>query len=453
MSSSNYRASVICGIAFGDEAKGSVVDYLCRQATNPTVVRFNGGHQAAHNVVLPDGTHHTFSQFGSGTLAGARTHLSRYMLVEPMAMENEAEHLRQIGVADPYSLLAVDEECVVVTPFHRAANRIREAARGDGRHGSCGLGIGEAASDALTHPDETVRWRGLYEPKLAEKLATIRDRKRIELKDEIDGLLRSVVEDYDIQDAVDSVIRRDMTIPAHYASFMSLEAGRVTSVKSEHLAELVKHGDLIFEGAQGALLDEDHGFHPYTTWSKTTTVNALALLKEIGYEGQIEKLGVVRTYFTRHGPGPFPTEDATLAARLKDAHNGEGRWQGGMRYGHFDALLAKYAIAVCGGIDGLAVTHADAFAQAHYPQFAHEYVTDEHNISAISGSPTPRSLEHQTAITDRLMKVSRTLNYYTRGDEAADFIADELHIPLRLVSHGPTWREKKDFRLSKTVVE
>jgi adenylosuccinate synthase len=164
MSSSNFKSVVCCGLSFGDEAKGSIVDYLCRKATNPTVVRFNGGHQAAHNVVLPDGTHHTFSQFGSGTLAGARTHLSRFMLVEPLAMEREAEHLRQIGVADPYSLLTVDEECVVVTPFHRAANRIREAARHryadefSFRWSNRKVTDGERFIDAVTNCDGRLKW-------------------------------------------------------------------------------------------------------------------------------------------------------------------------------------------------------------------------------------------------------------------------------------------------------
>ena len=144
-----YRHYVVCGLGFGDEGKGSVTDFLCSSRSRDpahAVVRFNGGGQAGHNVVTADGRHHTFAQFGSGSFTpGVRTHLSRFMLVDPLALAAEAAHLIAAGVPGALGRLTVDRDARLVTPYHQAANRARELARGRDRHGSCGMGIGETA--------------------------------------------------------------------------------------------------------------------------------------------------------------------------------------------------------------------------------------------------------------------------------------------------------------------
>ena len=127
MRHADRRAIIVIGLGFGDCGKGTIVDHLTRAPGAHTVVRFNGGPQAGHNVVLPDGRHHTFSQFGSGTfVGGVQTLLSRFMLVEPYALLNEANHLVQSGVPDPLDRLWIDKRCAVITPAHQAANRLRE---------------------------------------------------------------------------------------------------------------------------------------------------------------------------------------------------------------------------------------------------------------------------------------------------------------------------------------
>src|SRR5687767_10013422 len=148
------QAILVIDLAFGDCGKGAVVDFLTRRQHAHTVVRFNGGPQAGHNVVTPDGRHHTFSQFGSGTFVpGVRTLLSRFMLIEPYALLNEAKHLAQVGVPDALGRLIIDRRSPVITPAHQAANRLRELARGDAAHGTCGMGVGETMQDLLEHPD------------------------------------------------------------------------------------------------------------------------------------------------------------------------------------------------------------------------------------------------------------------------------------------------------------
>ena len=127
-----------------------------------------------------------------------------------------------------------------------------------------------------------------------------------------------------------------------------------------YLTAAAAAGSLVFEGSQGVLLDEWRGFHPHTTWSTVTPAPAQALLAEAGL-GRGEVWGAVRSYATRHGAGPFPTEDRTL--ELPEDHNGYGAYQGDWRTGHLDLVLLDYAARVCrsaGGLDLLAVSHLDA---------------------------------------------------------------------------------------------
>ena len=117
---------IVTGLGYGDEGKGSTVDFLARRGDATLVVRHNGGPQAGHNVVTSDGKHHTFSQFGAGTLAGAETYLSEFMLINPGNMLREADHLVELGVSNPFDTMHVDLNARIVTPFHVALNRLRE---------------------------------------------------------------------------------------------------------------------------------------------------------------------------------------------------------------------------------------------------------------------------------------------------------------------------------------
>src|SRR6478672_9818770 len=178
------RAIVTVGLGFGDEGKGAAVDFLCRRLDADLVVRYCGGSQAGHNVQLPDGRRHTFAQFGAGTLAGARTFLAPRMIINPTALGKEAAHLEELGVADPYRMLTVHPGCLVSTWFHQALNQLRELSRGDGRHGSCGHGIGETRSYWLRHGDDAIRAADLRDrAMLAEKLELLRQRFFLDLQE------------------------------------------------------------------------------------------------------------------------------------------------------------------------------------------------------------------------------------------------------------------------------
>jgi adenylosuccinate synthase len=340
--------TIVVGLGFGDEGKGAVVDALCADGSVSAVVRFNGGAQAAHNVVVGD-RHHTFSQFGSGTLAGVPTWLSRHVLVEPIALAAESRDLAALGVDDPLRLVSVDADALLTTPVHVAANRAREDARGRDRHGSCGKGIGETAWYALLAGRGAARGdvvEGQEVPGTPGQAPTVGDcANPAVLRRKLDALARCYEPLVGDGTPVDDLV-------ALYRAFA--DAVRITT--GDEAGRLADAGRLVFEGAQGVLLDETHGFHPHTTWSTVTPRNARALLG--GRNARV--LGVTRTYQTRHGAGPLPTEDAGVLVRFPERHNGYGEYQGGWRAGHLDTVLLRYAVAACGGVDGLAVTHLDA---------------------------------------------------------------------------------------------
>lgn len=377
---------IVVDLGYGDAGKGTVVDWLCATGSVQAVIRFNGGAQAGHNVVTPDGRHHTFSQFGSGTFHGVPTHLSRFMLVDPLALSAEASAL-----GDPYELLTIDPEAALVTPWHRAANRKRETLRGQDRHGSCGMGVGEAAHLMGTLPSVPRAGDVLSPARLRSGLLAIRDR----LTDELGELDCPPVDD------VVDVFRA---------------FGGLVSISDR----LPLDGPCVFEGAQGVLLDEWRGFHPYTTWSTTTFDNALQLCPEAF------RLGVVRTYTTRHGPGPLVTEDDALTC--PEPHNGAGEWQGDFRLGHFDAVAHRYAIEVCGGVDALAVTHCDVAV----PAYCDSYSTVDRIV------PGPfRDLSYQERLTRRLLAARPVLH------SGPPDVAALLRAPVLVESFGPTFEEKK----------
>ena len=336
------RALIVVDLGFGDSGKGSVTDHLTRVTGARLNVRFNGGPQAAHNVCLADGRHHTFSQFGSGTLAGpVRTHLSRFMLINPLNAFAEAVHLAALtGERDILGRLSVDRRARVITPFQVAAGRLREMARGDGRHGSCGQGIGEVMLDAelgrpLLHADDLADRR-----RLRHLLARIQEAKLADVEPLMGGRARTAEMEAEWRALTDGAAVSALLDV--YGDF----ADRVGIVDETHLAAELRRGPVIFEGAQGVLIDEWFGFHPHTTWSTTTFANAETLLRDAQIQAPPINIGVLRTYFSRHGSGPFMTEDPRLSERLTEPHNDASGWQGRFRLGSFDAVAARYALSV-----------------------------------------------------------------------------------------------------------
>jgi adenylosuccinate synthase len=428
-----HRAIQVVDLGFGDAGKGTMVDYLVRRHESDLVVRFNGGPQAGHNVVLPDGRHHTFAQFGSGSFVpGVRTLLSRFMLIEPYAMLNEARHLESVGVPDAMRRTFVDGRCLVITPPQQIANRIRERARGADAHGTCGMGVGECVADDLANPELSVFALDLSDRTLVRrKLQAILDHKRLELAPLLVHALpeqaRVLNDDSWIDTAVDtySAVSRSANVIAPTKADTIVREARVT----------------IFEGAQGVLLDEWFGFHPHTTWSTTTFANAGALLVEAGSPATRKRIGVTRTYMTRHGSGPFPTYRPTMSANLPEPHNADVGYQGAFRRGVLDLVLLRYAIDVCGGIDSLALTHCDRW------DVIPSEVCDGYEIDGSRIGTLPRPAAGDLAAMQKLgseIATARLIEMSLPDDRSRriDVIEDRLATPCSIVSDGPTYAHK-----------
>jgi adenylosuccinate synthase len=179
------------------------------------------------------------------------------------------------------------------------------------------------------------------------------------------------------------------------------------------------------------LLDEWRGWHPYTTWSTTTFDNALALAGS----HEVMRLGVVRTYTTRHGAGPLVTE-APLP--LPEPHNGTGEFQGAFRVGHFDAVAHRYAVEVCGGVDALAVTHLDRVTPDM--RICTAYAVGDGTLDRIV--PGERGdLTHQSALT--AMLATATPSTLHQPEDWSSAIGGLLGAPVAITSYGPTWQDKR----------
>lgn len=427
------RAFIIIDLGFGDAGKGLLTDFLARQTGASLVVRYNGGAQAGHNVVTPDGRHHTFAQFGSASfIPGVHTFLTGDVVIHPTALLAEGNLLRLNGLPDIFDRLRISDRSLVITPFHQAANRIRELCRGPHRHGSCGVGVGEAVEEAQAHPHDAIRAGDLSQTGLMRrKLRSLQERKRIELKALVgNGALDlPLAREFSLFERTD-VIDRWLTASA---PLFALNLVCSDELLSDRLRE---SQTVIFEGAQGVLLDQDAGFHPYTTWSRTTGRNALEVLHELAPETQAVQIGVVRLHMVRHGPGPLPTEAAFPPSLIQD-HNQTGEWQGAVRYGWFDAPLVRYALKVNRGVDALALTHVDTLARLDRWMVCPQYDDGGEVETLLSESP-PLSMDRRCDLTRKLMAVRPRLKSVLPDErQVLQQVETQLGQVVNLLSRGP----------------
>jgi adenylosuccinate synthase len=415
------RAIITVGLGFGDEGKGATVDFLTRRLEADLVVRYCGGCQAGHNVELPDGRRHTFSQFGAGTLAAAPNHPRTYfgpnVIIDPRALVREARHLADLGVHDPARLLTIHPRCLVATPWLQTLNRLRELSRGEARHGSCGQGIGETRSYWLKYGEDAVFAADLRQlDMLRHKIELQRQRTLLELQDFADRINGDALREFDLWEGNAEAVACDL--------HESLADGVLID------ARVPEFRTAIFEGAQGVLLDEYRGFHPYTTWNTVTAHHAWELVHAMRVDA-VAVLGVTRAYTTRHGEGPLPTFSAELTKRLQDAGNPWNRWQGSLRCGWLDIPLLRYA-AAAGPLDGIVVNHLDQIGGADCR------VCEAYRNVTLTVSPAPQ-LSWQSRLTEELRRAQPVLSPAT-----PDSIVRSLNelAPVVITSTGPTHKQR-----------
>lgn len=320
-------AIAVIGAHYGDEGKGLVVDRLARDLRDPWVVRFNGGAQAGHTVTLPDGRRHVFSHFGAGTPAGAPTFLSRFFVANPYLFLREADELRTAGVAPR---VVLDPLSPLTTPYEVLVNRAVEEARGARRHGSCGVGFGETlereenglsiTASLLDDPD-TLRSR-------LELLRTNHVPRRLVAL----GVTIDVETQADLADS--SLVEEFIETARHFRRQIELCG-----------AEACADRPVIFEGAQGLLLDQALGTFPHVTRSYTGLPNVIALAADLGID-DIEVFYTMRSYVTRHGAGPLAHEvGAPPYAGIVDRTNRPNPFQGTLRFALADPVASVDVIS------------------------------------------------------------------------------------------------------------
>lgn len=405
------RNTCVVDIGYGDAGKGALVDRLCARGDVGVVVRWNGGCQAQHNVIRPDGLHHTFSQFGAGTLQGVPTYLAMPVMVEPLSMLVEAAAVeRVLGGIDPMRETWVSPACRLTTPYHWLVNRWQEDRRGDRRHGSCGRGIGMTAKFALDYPQlHPVVEDVAHPPTLEYKLEHLAQWAL----NETDGELEGKLPDRDV-------------LMFDYQVWLN----RVKLADASVLRDLQGDKRIVFEGAQGVLLDEHWGFHPHTTWSTVTPEWPREYCHAV--DAELEVVGVTRAFSTRHGAGPMVSEDAEL--HLPEAHNKREVYQGEWRVGHFDLVATQYA-ARAAQVDSVYVTHLDtAYAEPRLKvctRYEREDGAEQPILPLLSWDFKSRAAQTSRLFTAKPVIEARP--YIGWGES----IAELLDMPLCGVGMGP----------------
>lgn len=427
------KAFIVTDLGFGDSGKGTITDYLCEQHGPEAVIRYSGGAQASHTVVRGDLTHR-FHSYGSGTLLGIPTFISQYMMVDPIAIWEETKELGALGLPMTSELLTIDPRCIVVTPFHRALNRLQELARGYNRHGSCGMGIGVARQMDIEDPSSTLRVEDFTSQVYIDKIRRIKD-------------LTSLAGVPYLADALKNTLRVhtvDLARLAHDASKVFVDDEELEATLEVFPAVLKMHSmgapklstdqPVIFEGSQGLLIDESCGFHPHTTWSDVTSTNARKLAQSLDCIS-VTNIGVTRAYMARHGCGPLPTESEDLMSTLKDPNNPSNPWQGKMRYGWLDIPLLKQSL-LADQVDELAVTCYDQVTGYTLPVCIDRQ-------STLRPQDCFGDIFKMTVLGEKLASAESTMADYRFNGGFLDFLSEQLDIPLSIVSSGPRASDKQ----------
>jgi adenylosuccinate synthase len=329
---------VVVGSQWGDEGKGKIVDWLSERAE--IVVRFQGGHNAGHTLVI-DGKTYKLSLLPSGIVRkGKMSIIGNGVVVDPWALLDEIERARELGVDVMPDRLKLAENAPLILPLHRELDQAREIASGKGKIGTTGRGIGPA------YEDKTAR--------RAIRVCDLADRKTLEAKvDRLlahhNALLRGLgLDEVDRRKLLDLLLElAPRLLP--YAASVWQELDRAHRAGRR----------ILFEGAQGFLLDIDHGTYPFVTSSNTVS-GAAAAGSGMGPGRLGYVLGITKAYTTRVGSGPFPTEledeiGQGLGERGREFGTVTGRKR---RCGWFDAVLVRQAVKI-GGINGIALTKLD----------------------------------------------------------------------------------------------
>jgi adenylosuccinate synthase len=416
---------VVIGTQWGDEGKGKVVDWLTDHAQG--VVRFQGGHNAGHTLVI-GGKKTVLHLIPSGILRpGVRCYIGNGVVVSPQALLDELAMLENAGV-EVQGRLTISDACPLILPYHAALDQARESAKGEGKIGTTGRGIGPAYEDKVAR--RAIRLQDLFHrERFAAKLGEVLDYHNFVLKQYFNA--RPV----DFQKTLDQTLA--------LAERFRPMVGDVPRL----LFEAGKRGEnLLFEGAQGTLLDVDHGTYPYVT-SSNCVAGAAAAGSGVGPQALHYVLGITKAYTTRVGGGPFPTElyddvGKHLASRGNEFGATTGRAR---RCGWFDAAALKRSIQI-NGVSGLCVTKLDVLDGVETLQLGVGYRVGMETLDILpSGAEALAQCEpiyeEIPGWTESTVGIRRHHDLPKNARNYLKRIEETCGVPIDLISTGPDREE------------
>ncbi|CAM4072824.1 adenylosuccinate synthase [Kerstersia similis] len=416
---------VVIGTQWGDEGKGKIVDWLAESAQG--VVRFQGGHNAGHTLWI-NGKKTVLRLIPSGIMhPGVTCYIGNGVVLSPQALMTEVAELEAAGL-DVRSRLKISEACTLILPYHIAVDQAREARKGEGKIGTTGRGIGPAYEDKVGR--RALRVQDLYdEAHFAAKLEEVLDYHNFMLTQYLGA------DAVDFQKVLDEALAfapiiKPMVADVSTLLFEAREAGQ----------------HLLFEGAQGALLDVDHGTYPFVT-SSNCVAGAASAGAGVGPQALSYVLGITKAYATRVGSGPFPTElhddiGAHLAKVGKEFGAVTGRPR---RCGWFDGAALKRSVRL-NGISGLCITKLDVLDGLEEIKIGVGYNLDGKFVDVLpSGAAavarTEAVFETLPGWTESTVGVQLFDALPVNARRYLERMAEVCGVPIAMVSTGPDRNE------------
>jgi len=418
---------VIVGTQWGDEAKGKVTDFLAKDAD--CVVRYNGGANAGHTVVV-DGKTYKFHLIPSGVLRGKKVYIGNGVVVDPNILVDELESLKREGF-NPN--LRISDRAHVVFNFHKIEDGLQERLKGNLRAGTTKRGIGPAYSD------KTAR--------LGIRIADLLNKEILKSKlDLLVGFKQKI-----IRQVYGENIKLDMNeIFEKALQFGQYISDLVCDVSAEINDALDRGETVIFEGAQGTLLDIDHGLYPYGT-SSSTVAGGACIGVGVGPKRIDKVIGVMKAYISRVGTGPVPTElKDKIGDKIREVGKEYGTTTGRpRRVGWLDLVPVKYSIRL-NSIDELIVTKLDVLSGINPLKICIKYKCEGRTIDTVPADirlfekcePVYEELEGWPADVDWRRIVKEGYDALPKqAKEYLQMIEEHLKVPISIISVGPDRRE------------
>jgi adenylosuccinate synthase len=416
-----HKNVVVIGTQWGDEGKGKIVDWLTDHAQG--VVRFQGGHNAGHTLWI-NGKKTILRLIPSGIMHPHVTcYIGNGVVLSPEALLKEIGELEEAGL-DVRSRLQISPACPLILPYHIAVDQAREARKGEGKIGTTGRGIGPAYEDKVAR--RALRVQDLYDPAIFdEKLAEVLDFHNFVLTQYLGGKAVSADEVRDQAMALAPAIK-PMVADVSQNLYIAQKAGH----------------KMLFEGAQGALLDIDHGTYPFVT-SSNCVAGAASAGAGVGPQSLDYVLGIAKAYTTRVGSGPFPTEllddtGARLATVGKEFGSVTGRPR---RCGWFDGAAMKRSVMI-NGISGLCITKLDVLDGVEQLKIGVGYrykgeFLDALPYGAYAAAEAEPVLEEMSGWTESTVGITDYDKLPVNARRYLERIAEVCDVAIDMVSTGP----------------